>query len=197
MGEKLKDVPTNQNKGVVITTHEEAKDGKRYEIKARFRTFNSVQDMVNFHVGKFIQGHWVKYNIYDPNNISGFATRVHNAGYATGVKYASVLNDTIDSVFRVLKTAKKSDPVVENGDIKSPGHIVISKEDMTLKLYDTSGRVIYSFPVAVGKNFGNKKQEGDMKTPEGEFSISQVQNSSTWTHDFGDGKGNIQGAYGN
>lgn len=35
-----------------------------------------------------------------------------------------------------------------------------------------------------------------MKTPEGLFSVQQIQDASAWTHDFGDGKGEIRGAYG-
>ena len=87
-------------------------------------------------------------------------------------------------------------PVAEDGDKSIPSHIVISKESMTLKLYDKNGKVIYNFPVAVGKNYGNKQKVGDMKTPEGTFSISEICPASTWTHDFKDGKGQIAGAYG-
>jgi murein L,D-transpeptidase YafK len=56
--------------------------------------------------------------------------------------------------------------------------MVISKEDMTIKALDTKGRVIYSFPIAVGKNFGNKKVKGDMKTPEGIFSVQEINDAS-------------------
>ena len=91
----------------------------------------------------------------------------------------------------------KVEEVVENGDKSIPGYIVISKESMTLKLYDKNGNIIYNFPVAVGKNFGNKKVSGDMKTPEGVFEIQQIQPAATWSHDFKDGKGTIANAYGN
>ena len=47
--------------------------------------------------------------------------------------------------------------VVENGDPAKADHIVISKETMTLRLYDVNGKVIYNFPIAAGKNYGNKK----------------------------------------
>jgi LysM repeat protein len=86
--------------------------------------------------------------------------------------------------------------VVLNGDPNKASHIVISKETMTLKLYDSSNRVIFNFPIAVGKNYGNKQKPGDMKTPEGEFSVQQIVNASAWSHDFKDGKGVIQHAYG-
>ncbi len=87
--------------------------------------------------------------------------------------------------------------VALNGDPNKADYIVISKESMTLNLYDTDGGLIFSFPVALGKNYGNKTEKGDLKTPEGEFTISQIQDSSTWTHDFNDGKGEIAGSYGN
>ena len=50
--------------------------------------------------------------------------------------------------------------------------------------------------IAVCKESGNKEKPGDMKTPEGLFSVQQIQDASAWTHDFGDGKGEIRGAYG-
>ena len=51
-------------------------------------------------------------------------------------------------------------------------------------------------PCAVGQNKGPKEEEGDLKTPEGVFTISVIENSAKWTHDFGDGYGKRQGAYG-
>ena len=90
-----------------------------------------------------------------------------------------------------------SGEIALNGDPNKADRIVISKESMTLNLYDSDGGLIFSFPVAVGKNLGNKKEEGDMKTPEGEFSITEIKNASSWKHDFRDGKGEIAGAYGN
>ena len=52
------------------------------------------------------------------------------------------------------------------------------------------------YPIACGRALGNKEKPGDMKTPEGLFSVQQIQDASAWTHDFGDGKGEIRGAYG-
>ncbi|MDW8467083.1 MAG: L,D-transpeptidase [Chloroherpetonaceae bacterium] len=73
--------------------------------------------------------------------------------------------------------------------------IVIKKSDYKLYLY--CGDVLEKvYPIAVGKNKGDKEAEGDMRTPEGYFYISQIQNSEKWTHDFKDGKGEIAGAYG-
>jgi lipoprotein-anchoring transpeptidase ErfK/SrfK len=74
--------------------------------------------------------------------------------------------------------------------------ILISKEEMTLSVYDYRGEKRLEFPVSCGKNTGNKDTIGDMRTPEGVFHIADIQNSSRWSHDFGDGNGKIEGAYG-
>ncbi len=74
--------------------------------------------------------------------------------------------------------------------------IVISKEQMTLTVYDAADETVAVYPIACGKNYGNKRVRGDMKTPEGTFHVQSIHDSSAWTHDFGDGKGEIKGAYG-
>lgn len=73
---------------------------------------------------------------------------------------------------------------------------MISKEEMTLSLLDEKGESLREFGVACGAAYGNKIRPGDMKTPEGEFTVSEVCDAKPWTHDFGDGKGEIKGAYG-
>lgn len=52
------------------------------------------------------------------------------------------------------------------------------------------------FDVAVGANGGQKQRVGDSRTPTGEFTVQQIQRSSSWTYDFGDGNGPTPGAYG-
>lgn len=74
--------------------------------------------------------------------------------------------------------------------------IIIDKEDMNLKVYNLNGDIIETFPIGIGKSFGNKVKKGDNRTPEGVFRISEIQNSSEWKHDFEDGQGQISGAYG-
>lgn len=86
--------------------------------------------------------------------------------------------------------------VIENGNGWDASYIIISKETMTLRIYDSKDRVIHNFPIALGKNYGNKQRPGDMKTPEGDFTIQQIQNASSWSHDFHDGNGVIPHAYG-
>jgi len=74
--------------------------------------------------------------------------------------------------------------------------IIVDKESMTLKLFDYTGNVLNSYGISCGKKFGNKQEKGDSKTPEGIFHITEIEESSTWEHDFKDGKGEIEGAYG-
>lgn len=81
--------------------------------------------------------------------------------------------------------------------------IVISKKDLLLTVYaPVAGDTVpvANFKVCLAKNKGQKKGDGDMTTPESEpgkpFKIIQIQDASTWCHDFGDGRGSIK-AYGN
>ncbi len=73
--------------------------------------------------------------------------------------------------------------------------IVVDKPSLQLYVIENAD-TLFSAPICAGCNFGDKLKKGDHKTPEGVFSISQIQNSSKWKHDFGDGKGLISGAYG-
>ena len=81
--------------------------------------------------------------------------------------------------------------------------IVVDKPALHLSVYeDQQGDtvLIARYPVCVGKNYGQKEKSGDMKTPEctfsDPFSITEIKPASTWTHDFGDGRGAIL-SYGN
>ena len=74
--------------------------------------------------------------------------------------------------------------------------IVVNKQFLTLSLVDSTGTVLKQYGIACAVNYGNKTVKGDHKTPEGIFRINQVLNSQGLTHDFGDGKGEIPGAYG-
>ena len=75
-------------------------------------------------------------------------------------------------------------------------HIIISKQWMALEVYNAESELLRSYPVAVGKNYGNKRLKGDMRTPEGEFVVKQIQSSSSWLYDYGDGRGYAEGFYG-
>lgn len=79
---------------------------------------------------------------------------------------------------------------------------VISKKEFRIYVYEaTNGdtTLVAHFPICYAKRPGKKTKTGDMSTPECEngipFTISQIQDASTWRHDFKDGRGNIL-AYG-
>lgn len=76
-----------------------------------------------------------------------------------------------------------------------PDRIVVEKRKFVLTLY-REGKEVLSFPVAVGRNKGNKQRVGDLRTPVGTFMVERIHDSSHWVHDFKDGKGPIKGAYG-
>ncbi|MBO7235517.1 MAG: LysM peptidoglycan-binding domain-containing protein [Alistipes sp.] len=81
------------------------------------------------------------------------------------------------------------------GDMSEAHHIIISKENMRLRLYDRDSLLICSFPVSMGKHYGDKQELGDMKTPEGDFSIVQIQSASHWMYNTS--KESVKGYYGN
>lgn len=80
--------------------------------------------------------------------------------------------------------------------VQNARFILISKQEMRLRLIDYKGNELFSAPVAVGLNAGNKQEVGDMRTPEGVFQVSDIQKAGDWKHDFKDGKGEVSGAYG-
>ena len=81
-------------------------------------------------------------------------------------------------------------------NLQKASFILIDKGDMSLKVFNPSGEIMMEFPIGVGINYGNKVEKGDYRTPEGVFKVQQIQDASNWKHDFGDGNGEIAGAYG-
>lgn len=80
--------------------------------------------------------------------------------------------------------------------IQAQNRIVISKDKFLLFVVNSKSDTLFSAPIGVGSNYGNKQKKGDRKTPEGTFKIVKIQDSSKWTHDFKDGYGLRKGAYG-
>ena len=81
---------------------------------------------------------------------------------------------------------------------KIPGgkySVDVNKSTYTLTLY-RDGEIVKEYPIAVGKNPGDKQRIGDNRTPTGNFKVVSIENASGWSHDFRDGKGKIKGAYG-
>ena len=95
---------------------------------------------------------------------------------------------------------KASDkPIEENLLTKynmTQSFILVNKTEFKVEAIDDTGKIVASYPCALGKNSGQKEKEGDMKTPSGTFPIDEIIDASGWTHDFKDGKGEIAGAYG-
>lgn len=82
-------------------------------------------------------------------------------------------------------------------DASDPSFIVIDKGSLTLSVIDRNGRQTFLTGIACGKAPGDKIKPGDMRTPEGIFCVKEIQDASSWSHDFNDGKGKIDGCYGN
>jgi len=80
-------------------------------------------------------------------------------------------------------------------NISKGDYILITKSKHLLQHY-RDGELLASYTVALGKNPVDKAKEGDNATPEGHYEVNYIKDASAWTHDFGDGKGEIKGAYG-
>lgn len=80
--------------------------------------------------------------------------------------------------------------------IQGQNRIVISKERFLLFVVNSKCDTLFSAPIGVGSNYGNKQKKSDRRTPEGIFKIVKIHDSSKWTHDFKDGYGIRKGAYG-
>ncbi len=74
--------------------------------------------------------------------------------------------------------------------------VVVSKWNQRLVVQNPQGDTLLSCRVGLGSNIGQKRMEGDRRTPEGIFPIVEIQDASQWRHDFGDGHGLRRGAYG-
>ena len=79
----------------------------------------------------------------------------------------------------------------------SDAFIYIDKSSLTLwVISEKSGDTVFNTSIGLGKEYGDKENDGDNRTPEGTFFIEKIENSSNWVHDFRDGFGPRKGAYG-
>ncbi|MDE6523449.1 MAG: L,D-transpeptidase [Muribaculaceae bacterium] len=60
------------------------------------------------------------------------------------------------------------------------GFIVVDKNRMKVIKFNRFGVEEESFGMACAKNYGTKHTKGDSRTPEGFFSVKQIQNSTDW-----------------
>ena len=106
-----------------------------------------------------------------------------------------------------------ADVTIDNPELMVDKHncfIIMSKKDYYLYVYEIQGKdtvMLARFDCCYGQHVGNKQKRGDKKTPSScnsiqenpfakPFTISQIQDASTWKHDFKDGRGSIK-SYGN
>ncbi len=108
-------------------------------------------------------------------------------------------SDKKNTAQRKAKTTTTTKKKAASAANKNGSFIVISKKDLNLRVYSKDSVLLAEYPVCLSKNKGNKERKGDMKTPESPtgkpFKITAIQDASTWTHDFKDGRGSIK-AYG-
>ena len=64
-------------------------------------------------------------------------------------------------------------------DIANARFIIVDKEKLQLHLMDYQGNEEKTYGVCCGKNYGNKQVIGDMKTPEGIFHITDIEDATT------------------
>lgn len=74
-------------------------------------------------------------------------------------------------------------------------YIYISKPKMRLYVLDKKDSVLFSCGIACGARRGDKTAKGDFRTPEGEFRICGIYNSTDWIHKTPDGR-KVKGCYG-
>lgn len=58
--------------------------------------------------------------------------------------------------------------------------VIVSKQDMRITVLCPQGDTLAVFPIACGRNYGDKQQEWDFRTPEGHFVIESVEDTSLW-----------------
>ena len=97
-----------------------------------------------------------------------------------------------EKLFRPVQPARNA---IKNNYDDDKYRITVSKSRYTLSLL-RGNKLVKEYPIAVGRNPGDKQRVGDHRTPTGNFKIVSIEDASKWKHDFGDGKGKIAGAYG-
>lgn len=110
----------------------------------------------------------------------------------------------VDSIRRAQAEAAIRDSIARIDSIKQnllrsdslkKIHILVDKPSAMLYLRE-NGQTLMETQVCLGRGIGQKKRQGDHKTPEGEYKIRSIENSTGYTHDFHDGRGKVKGVYG-
>ena len=71
---------------------------------------------------------------------------------------------------------------------EAKNRIEVNKKEYKLRVLDEDDSVLFETEVCLGENKGNKRRAGDHKTPEGNFTVCSIENSSSWTHKDKSGK---------
>lgn len=94
-------------------------------------------------------------------------------------------------------TKQREKPKVRRFNMPDDGKYRILVSKIEHKLWLLNGNdIVQEYSIATGRNPGDKQRVGDNRTPTGKFKIVSIENASSWSHDFHDGKGKIKGAYG-
>ncbi len=87
------------------------------------------------------------------------------------------------------------------GSLSARHAVLIDKYRMQLALLSVSDSsavadTLWVAPIACGRRGGHKQAQGDMRTPEGAYYVTEICDARQWGHDFNDGLGYIEHAYG-
>ena len=116
------------------------------------------------------------YRFTSPANAIEFMMKSeHSEEYARGI-LPQMANDDLTYVEQLINN-------------KHDGFIVVDKSRMKVIKFNRYGVEEESFGMACAKNYGTKHQKGDSRTPEGFFSVKQIQNSTDWH--YVDDNGNV------
>ena len=102
----------------------------------------------------------------------------------------------ITSIIRVVAVAAIVVAHCVATRLSAESFVRIDKTRLTLTLMTTDGDTLAHYPIACGRGYGQKLRQGDLRTPEGIFTIVSFTDASEWGHDFHDGLGYIRHAYG-
>ena len=136
------------------------------------------------------------YMYYTPkSSVQTTNSNAQQAADTKGQEKTETKSSEVKSAETQTPANEQSKQITDEPKKSSKYTILIDKSDFSLTLkQDDQVEKIYS--VAIGKNSGQKQQPGDLRTPSGEFTVDEIIDSSSWKHDFKDGKGEIEGAYG-
>lgn len=99
----------------------------------------------------------------------------HSDDYARGI-LPQMAKDELNYVEKLLNN-------------EHDGFVVVDKSRMKVIKFNRYGVEEESFGMACAKNYGTKHASGDCRTPEGFFSVKQIQNSTDWH--YVDENGNV------